>query len=62
MKKATKRRAWSTADVRTLKTLARSLEGGRVQETSQKGSNVPKEGRDKKHLVLVCRLTRAFSR
>ena len=59
MKKATKRRAWSTTDVRTLKTLARRR---RVQETSQKSSNVPKERRDKKHLVLVCRLTLAFSR
>ena len=33
-----------------------------MQETSQKSSNVPKERRDKKHLVLVCRLTLAFSR
>jgi hypothetical protein len=33
-----------------------------VQETSQKSSNVPKERRDKKRLVLVCRLTLAFSR
>ena len=33
-----------------------------MQERSQKSSNVPKDRRDKKHLVLVCRLTLAFSR
>ena len=58
MKKATKRRAWSTTDVRALKTLARRrTSAGNIAKKLKRT-----EGRrDKKHLVLVCRLTLAFS-